>query len=38
MFNNPYLMIDNLSLNTIMNRSELIKSIDSVQPVIEEDI
>ncbi len=26
MFNNPYLMIDNLSLNTLMKRSELIKS------------
>lgn len=28
MFNNPYLMIDNLSLNTLMKRSDLIKSID----------
>ena len=28
MFNNPYLMIDQLSLNTLMNRSESIKSVD----------
>ena len=28
MFNNPYLMIDQLSLNTLMSRSESIKSVD----------
>ncbi len=28
MFNNPYLMIDNISLNALMKRAELIKSID----------